>query len=355
MSGDVHVRFWESAGVRFPSATRFGWAEVLAATALPPSRFFFVLRIVLDESLLRILSGRRHSMANPADRGLFKRGNRWWIRLSVEGKGQVRLPLAPRGQSKGTTDKTVARQIARRVRAELLGRTGQRTCTRDLGELLDEFVEVKALRGKPATGKRSRTHCRAFLAQQKVKDPAEITVAAVESHLAHLQGLGRAVKTLWNVRTSISTFCTFLVNRDLLDENPTRRVDLAKPERLPARFLTEEQVVELIALADELTAQHGDGLDVAIALALQTGLRRGELRRLAWADVDVAGKRLVVRTAKSGKFRVAWLNPAAIAVLERQRERTGDRRYVFAGREGPGDSGMRHTRWWDKAFRPIQV
>jgi integrase len=52
-------------------------------------------------------------------------------------------------------------------------------------------------------------------------------------------------------------------------------------------------------------------------LALNTGLRRGELTQLTWEDVDLKGKRLTVRAgyAKSGKARHIPLNSEAVAVL----------------------------------------
>lgn len=52
-------------------------------------------------------------------------------------------------------------------------------------------------------------------------------------------------------------------------------------------------------------------------LALNTGLRRGELTQLTWEDVDLKGKRLTVRAgyAKSGKARHIPLNSEAVTVL----------------------------------------
>lgn len=53
-------------------------------------------------------------------------------------------------------------------------------------------------------------------------------------------------------------------------------------------------------------------------LALNTGLRRGELTQLRPADIDLKGKRLTVRAgyAKSGKARHVPLNSEALAVLK---------------------------------------
>jgi integrase len=62
-------------------------------------------------------------------------------------------------------------------------------------------------------------------------------------------------------------------------------------------------------------------------LALNTGLRRGELTQLRWADIDLKAKRLTVRAgyAKSGKARHVPLNREAVAILKTYRKQyTGD-------------------------------
>lgn len=53
-------------------------------------------------------------------------------------------------------------------------------------------------------------------------------------------------------------------------------------------------------------------------LALNTGMRRGEITQLTWPDIDLKAKRVTVRAgyAKSGKARHIPLNSEAVAVLK---------------------------------------
>jgi len=73
---------------------------------------------------------------------------------------------------------------------------------------------------------------------------------------------------------------------------------------------------------------YSDHLMPLALLALNTGLRRGELLGLTWADIDLDGKRLTVRaaTAKSGKTRHVPLNSEALAVLEQWKRQHPDGR-----------------------------
>lgn len=65
-------------------------------------------------------------------------------------------------------------------------------------------------------------------------------------------------------------------------------------------------------------AGYADHVMPMTLIAINTGLRRGELTQLRWADVDLPGKRVTVRAgyAKSGKTRHVPLNSEALAVFK---------------------------------------
>ncbi|MDZ4328227.1 MAG: site-specific integrase [Pseudomonas sp.] len=76
---------------------------------------------------------------------------------------------------------------------------------------------------------------------------------------------------------------------------------------------------------------YADHLTPLVLLAINTGLRRGELLSLRWADVDLDGKLLTVRAeqAKSGRQRHVPLNAEAHAVLHSWKQQGNGDAQIF--------------------------
>jgi len=101
--------------------------------------------------------------------------------------------------------------------------------------------------------------------------------------------------------------------------------------------LTEDQVVKLEVVL------RGKDLEVPVLVAIDSGVRRGELLGLRWSDVDLEKRRIVVRRSleqtregglrfketKSGKVRVNVLTEETVAALRRHRARQNERRLLL--------------------------
>jgi integrase len=105
------------------------------------------------------------------------------------------------------------------------------------------------------------------------------------------------------------------------------------------RYLTEAEEAHLIEALPEW-------LRPLVMVAIHTGMRRGELLRLRWPDVDFVSGTIHVRIAKSGEGRYVPLSPTAhrtlTALRDERRARLGARvvrhadadRLVFTAPEG---------------------
>jgi len=185
-----------------------------------------------------------------------------------------------------------------------------------------------------------------------------LDAACVTAYLADVAaggGSSRTLKTIHNHRWAVSAFCRHLVDAGILAANPAAGVRLARLEKLPARCLSESEA------AAALDAATSAGCWPEVALAVATGLRLGELARLCWDDVDVAARTLVVRHAKSRRWRAVPLNATALAALDRQRavSQAAGMRHVFpARRTWRGGwkfvDAPRSANSWRRTISPVQ-
>lgn len=87
---------------------------------------------------------------------------------------------------------------------------------------------------------------------------------------------------------------------------------------------------------DLRAVEFADHLKPLVLLSLNTGMRRGEVFNLTWADIDLANKVLTVEgtTAKSGQTRHIPLNKEALTTLTEWKTQAGASAYVFPSQSG---------------------
>jgi integrase len=115
------------------------------------------------------------------------------------------------------------------------------------------------------------------------------------------------------------------------------------------RFLSEEEIARLLAACG--SSAHPELRD-AVQLALNTGMRKGEVLGLSWDRVDFARGVILLEKTKSGRRREVPMNDAADAVLS---ARTGPREgRVFSTRSvrkaferAVGEAGLEDFRFHD--------
>ena len=175
---------------------------------------------------------------------------------------------------------------------------------------------------------------------------------------------GKAKSTINRDITTLKACLSKAVEWELLDANPLQKLKPIRTDGLTrARYLTateesalrnvlverEEQLRKKRAngnarrrarhqavLPDLSTVAFADYLQPMVLLTLNTGLRRGEILQLTWADVDLLQRELIVRgdNAKSGKTRHIPLNNEALTTVQQWRSGSKPTEWVFAGHDG---------------------
>ena len=86
---------------------------------------------------------------------------------------------------------------------------------------------------------------------------------------------------------------------------------------------------------------------------LNTGLRRSEMYRARWEDVNFAQRLLNVPRSKNGESRHGPLNRLALAALEQLRSGGEGKGWVFASVTGERLPSLRH--WFEPAIQDAKI
>ncbi len=98
-----------------------------------------------------------------------------------------------------------------------------------------------------------------------------------------------------------------------VNENPLRRVSKEAESQGRVRFLSIEERNQLLAACEQSSLQE---LHLIVLLALTTGMRRGEILGLRWADIDLKRKLAVLHNTKNKERRSAPLVGQVTQLLE---------------------------------------
>ena len=162
------------------------------------------------------------------------------------------------------------------------------------------------------------------LGAKEPKDIAQFEVHRLRITLAK----SLSPKTVKNVLELLKRIVNFGVKKGLCP-GLSFKIEMPRVNNLKTEDLTPEQLANLLAALD----QDYDIQPVHLMkMALFTGMRRGELFKLRWEDVDFNRAFIHIRQPKGGKDQTIPLNQAARQVLERHPR--ADSPFVFPGRQG---------------------
>ena len=218
-------------------------------------------------------------------------------------------------------------------------------------------------------------HLQAFLRQQGLGDPL-LPAIKVDFFKQYKQFRYRQGVRTDTVKKELGTFqCLFqfAVDKDLLPHNVVRDVKRDKSQVSCSRFRPHGEIQQLKATGNYsakeiqewqrfqylnpteveafIALAQGHWLHPILAIFAYTGMRRGELLRLAWADVDLTKRQFYVRSYKQSQTRQETvrcipIHDDLLPILQAQKLKTGSHREVFVDDQGAPFKGDT----WSKAL-----
>jgi len=209
------------------------------------------------------------------------------------------------------------------------------TSTDTVGALLDKWLaQCEARNYSPNTLRTYRRviekDIRPALGKIKLRN---LTAEHLDVFYNDLRSKGLAPNTVAQVHALISGALSQAVKWRLLGTNEAKHATLEKIKATDLVVPTREEVQELVRVADDLNVTLG----TLVYVAAHTGMRRGELAALRWADIDLDGAVIHVehsiyeggkhyggagiKDTKSGKARDVLLGNGCVNRLRQHRER----------------------------------
>jgi integrase len=274
--------------------------------------------------------------------GEVRQGKTYWVLAYV---GGVRIH-----ESLGTRDKRAAELIASdRVRRAELRRAGikdpfEEHHEKPLEEHFADFEKTLKARGVVPRYVADRMGClRAFQAETGARHLGDLDLPRASAWLTSYKDQGLGARSVNRRYQALKQYGLWLVRTRRVQHDPfegLKPLNEAADRRHVRRALTPEEAGRLLeaARARPLAEAQGracrNGLGPAEALrltrlgavralvyavALGTGLRKGEIRSLRWCDVDLGAGRVTV-TAASAKSRRAQSVPLSTALAATLRD-----------------------------------
>jgi integrase len=259
---------------------------------------------------------------------VYKRGDTFYIDYHVDGK-RVREAV---GKDEGQAHRALERRKEGVIKGvfNLVSRRRVR-----FSDFTERYIEIKRTHGRRSMrqiercASRLRDHFEGFLlsqvSQSDVEDYAKkrlkdrVMGATVNRELACL-------KNIFSVADRLGEFC---------GRNPVKGFEFFREEKRDAHILDLNELRRLLDAS-------GERMRRIILLAWGTGMRRGEILGLRWADIDFERGSIFLKKTKSGKPRRVQLDPVVAEVLKAI-ERTSE--YVFPNSKTGGPVRDTKTAW----------
>ncbi len=155
----------------------------------------------------------------------------------------------------------------------------------------------------------------------------DIEAAEIEALKGALCEQGQAPATVRQSLALVRHVFGFAMRRNLFaGQNPVKGVKFPRVNNERVRFLSQREAHELLQAAREASSTLHD----ICCVSLYAGLRKSEIERLTWSDVDLEHGVIVVRDAKAGDRKAFMGDELRDLLKARKAETVGG--YVFPGR-----------------------
>jgi integrase len=246
--------------------------------------------------------------------------------------GKLIEEKAGRQHQDDMTPAKASRIRAMRIQGDQLSNEEKRTIIREqakevnwtLNRLWQEYKLNKPyIKGLKTDENRYKLHIEQLIG---TKEPTELSPFEIDRIRVSMLKTHKP-QTVAHVLTLIKRIINFGVAKQLC-QGVSFKIEMPKVDNRKTEDLSPDQLGRLIQALDEETNTHAANF---VRMVLYTGMRRGELFRLKWGDIDFQRGFIAIRDPKGGKGQAIPLNDNARKVLESHPRSKSE--YVFPGKD----------------------
>lgn len=232
---------------------------------------------------------------------IYKQGKYWYLNYRKDGK-QIRKSLK-------TTQKSIAEELARRIMTEIaLGITP--TPDVSFAEFTKEFFDMIRADKSPTTLKRYEVSLNSLLSHFGALTLREIDYKTIQAYKQkRLVKVGPA--TVNRDLACLRYMLNIGIKCKYLEKNPVNEVEFLKEPEPRDRVLSFSELKRILDFGDST-------MNAIVLIAVNTGIRLGDILALTPGDANIADKTLRVFDRKTHKTRVIPLNEIAYRELAKR-------------------------------------
>jgi integrase len=196
-----------------------------------------------------------------------------------------------------------------------------------IGKLWKHYKANRSLKGIAQDESRYNNYIKPLFAD---KEPADILPLDID-RLKRKKLKGKSPQTIKLTLGLLRRIANYGAKQQMCAPLPFS-IEMPKVNNRKTEDLTKEQLKDLLKAIDKSEDIQAANI---MKMALFTGMRRGELFKLKWDDIDFQRGFIHIRAPKGGADQSVPLNNAARRVLENHpRSKRRNSPYVFPGRRG---------------------
>lgn len=244
---------------------------------------------------------------------------RWYVDFKENGRRVRRV--AKNAQTKGQAVLVLHNTVAEIFNKEHNpGREREKIKFRKFADMyLDNYAKVNKKSWR-CDQYRIEAHMKPFFGDLRLQD---ITPLSIEKYRAERLKTGVTKSTLNRELTIMKKMFNLAIDWKFADQNPAAKVKLfSEKDTQKEKIITEQEEAKLLS-------ESPDYLKPILLTALYAGMRRGEILKLKWRQVDLDKRCVRTINTKGGKSRVIPINSLLFQELLKVKRQNRNSEYVF--------------------------